>query len=148
MSSTFPCWSTARHRSRVLPDLEEHLVEMLFIPWARPSATQVVGVGLPELDPVVLEGSPSQHDADYDGECEAGHGSSGPTCPAHARPQQLQRPLQPRWHLFTSQMRMPLAGRSRVDESRCHSSYSGHFSLVGTYSRLRCGCPSGTLAGG
>jgi hypothetical protein len=35
------------------------------------------------------------------------------------------------------QMLMPLAGRSRVDESRCHTGYTGHFSLVGTYSRLR-----------
>jgi hypothetical protein len=34
-------------------------------------------------------------------------------------------------------MLMPLAGRSRVDESRCHTGYTGHFSLVGTYSRLR-----------
>jgi hypothetical protein len=35
------------------------------------------------------------------------------------------------------QMLMPLAGRSRVDESRCHTGYTGHYSLVGTYSRLR-----------
>jgi hypothetical protein len=34
-------------------------------------------------------------------------------------------------------MLMPLAGRSRVDESRCHTGYTGHYSLVGTYSRLR-----------
>jgi flavin-binding protein dodecin len=40
-----------------------------------------------------------------------------------------------------TKMRMPLAGRSRVDESRCHTSHSGHFSLVGTYSRLRLVCP-------
>jgi hypothetical protein len=33
-------------------------------------------------------------------------------------------------------MLMPLAGRSRVDESRCHTGYTGHYSLVGTYSRL------------
>jgi hypothetical protein len=32
---------------------------------------------------------------------------------------------------------MPLAGRSRVDESRCHTGYTGHFSLIGTYFRLR-----------
>jgi hypothetical protein len=35
------------------------------------------------------------------------------------------------------QMSMPLAGRSRVDESRRHIGYTGHFSLVDTYSRLR-----------
>jgi transposase len=27
---------------------------------------------------------------------------------------------------------MPLAGRSRVDESRCHTGYTGHFSLIDT----------------
>jgi hypothetical protein len=32
---------------------------------------------------------------------------------------------------------MPLAGRSRVDESRCHTGYTSHFSLISTYSRLR-----------
>jgi hypothetical protein len=32
---------------------------------------------------------------------------------------------------------MPLAGRSRVGESRCHIGYMGHFSLIGTYFRLR-----------
>jgi hypothetical protein len=32
---------------------------------------------------------------------------------------------------------MPLAGRSRVGESRCHIGYIGHFSLIGTYLRLR-----------
>jgi hypothetical protein len=35
-----------------------------------------------------------------------------------------------------SKILMPLAGRSRVDESKCHTGYTGHFSLVGTYSRL------------
>jgi hypothetical protein len=28
-------------------------------------------------------------------------------------------------------------GRSRVGETRCHIGYTGHFSLSGTYSRLR-----------
>jgi hypothetical protein len=32
---------------------------------------------------------------------------------------------------------MPLAGRSRVGESRCLTGYTGHFSLIGTYLRLR-----------
>ncbi len=30
-------------------DLEEHFVQVPFIPWSRPMATQLVGVGLPEL---------------------------------------------------------------------------------------------------
>jgi hypothetical protein len=34
---------------------------------------------------------------------------------------------------------MPLAGRSWLDESGCHAGYTGHFSRVGTYSRLRTG---------
>jgi hypothetical protein len=29
-------------------------------------------------------------------------------------------------------MWMPLAGRSRGGESRCHPGYTGHFSLIGT----------------
>jgi hypothetical protein len=33
-------------------------------------------------------------------------------------------------------MWMPLAGRSRGSESRCHTGYTGHFSLIGTYFRL------------
>ena len=32
---------------------------------------------------------------------------------------------------------MPLTGRSRVGENRCHTGYTGHFSLIGTYLRLR-----------
>jgi hypothetical protein len=41
---------------------------------------------------------------------------------------------------------MPLAGRSRVGESRCHIGYMGHFSLIGTYFRLSPCCdPDGCL---
>jgi hypothetical protein len=38
-------------------------------------------------------------------------------------------------------MWMPRAGRSRGDESRCHTGYTGHFSLIGIYLRLSpAGC--------
>jgi hypothetical protein len=61
------------------------------------------------------------------------------------------RPLQPQgcyasltrppygrpWTLEPNEMWMLLAGRSRVGESRCHIGYIGHFSLIGTYLRLR-----------
>jgi hypothetical protein len=44
-----------------------------------------------------------------------------------------------------SDVDVPLAGRSRVDESRCHTGYTSHFSLISTYSRLssrgRCAGP-------
>jgi hypothetical protein len=38
-------------------------------------------------------------------------------------------------------MWMPLAGRSRAGESRCHTGYTGHFSLIGTYFSDQTGRP-------
>jgi len=45
------------------------------------------------------------------------------------------------WASMSLKILMPLAGRSRVGESRCHIGYTGHFSLTGTYSRLSTSHP-------
>src|SRR6478672_999484 len=49
MSSTLPCWSTARHRYRCAPLIEtKHLIEVPFVAQPRTTTAQLVRVLLPE----------------------------------------------------------------------------------------------------
>jgi hypothetical protein len=58
MSSTLPCWSTARHREWVfVVDCDEHLLKVPRVPRAGPPAAQAMGVDLPELAAPLVEGA-------------------------------------------------------------------------------------------